>query len=73
MQDSSVAVTPTVTLTQGTVDGTGTINTVNAAAGTITQNIDNALSGTAALVLTAVQPLAMRTPTAAAPRSMPAR
>ena len=40
LQNSSVAVAPTVTLTQGTIDGTGTINTVNAAAGTVIANGD---------------------------------
>ena len=40
VQNSSVAVTPVVTLTSGTVDGTGTIGTVNAAAGTVIANGD---------------------------------
>ena len=34
LQASSVAVSPTVTLTQGTVTGSGTVNTVNVGAGT---------------------------------------
>ena len=40
VQNSSVSVSPTVTLTLGTIDGTGTINTVNAAAGTVIANGD---------------------------------
>ena len=51
IQSSSVAVTPTVTVTKGAIDGTTTVNTVNVGAGTggIVQN-GNGTTGTLTIV-----------------------
>ena len=53
LQLSSVAVTPIVTLTSGTVDGTGTINTVNVAA-LAANTVTNGNGGVAPLTIGAL-------------------